>query len=414
MSIIEREYNSINFKEKSIPVFHSEIKVSILDILGEHSVEVIGKDYKECMCKSSTNLPEYFKECDKCEGKGTITINKRILCCNKCKGEKFIRIKNCYLCDNNSKVLMDSKINLDLKKNYKHGDKIELKKDDSTLILTLNVYDKDDYYIKGNDIYCQRGINYSVEDNRAKKNVVINTIKGKEYVKSEFKCKKEIVCLKNKGINDGDFYITFLNEVEEELKTIYTNLIIEDNGYVKGEDLVNKESVIAKDCIDLDSRDYIYVDHSANEVVYENCLVKLNKLSKKYYLLDDNVAVDLVLEKEDLGTDRKTIMVDEEKLNVSYKKNLKEVEKVEVGSKFVLDKQGKKSKLIVCVHPYFENVYKIKIKKNKSVVYIEDYKYYDNPLVESFKTNKYLENYISVNNEDKVVVGNDLILIERV
>ena len=43
MSIIEREYNSINFKEKSIPVFSSEVKVSILDILGENKVEVIGK-----------------------------------------------------------------------------------------------------------------------------------------------------------------------------------------------------------------------------------------------------------------------------------------------------------------------------------------------------------------------------------
>ena len=65
------------------------------------------------MCKSSTNLPEYFKECDKCNGKGTITLNKRVMTCNKCKGEKLIRVKHCYLCDNNSKVLMDSKINLD-------------------------------------------------------------------------------------------------------------------------------------------------------------------------------------------------------------------------------------------------------------------------------------------------------------
>ena len=104
---------------------------------------------------------------------------------------------------------MDSKVKIKLNNTYKQGDKIELKYDDYNLVLTLNIYDKNDYYIKNNDIYYLRGINYSVNDHKEKKSVVINTVKGKEIVKSEFKIKKEIVCLKNKGINNGNFYPVF-------------------------------------------------------------------------------------------------------------------------------------------------------------------------------------------------------------
>ena len=414
MSIIENEYNSINFKEKSVPTFYSEVKVSILDILGEKKIEVIGKDYKDCMCKSSVNAPEYFKECDKCKGKGTITFNKRVMTCNKCKGEKLIRIKNCYLCSNNSKVLMDSKIELELVNTYRHLQKLEIDNNEYKLVLTLNVYDKDDYYIKDNDVYYLRGINYSVNDHKEKKNVVIDTIKGKEFVKSEFKCKKEIVCLKNKGINEGDFYFTFLNEVKEDVKTIYTNVIIEGSGYVKKEELIKNNSLEAKEYIDLESDDYIFIDKDTNEIMCDNYLIKLNKLSKKYFILDGEVALNVNLEKEDLNLDRKIIVLDEEKLTVAYKKNLKEVEKVDVFTKLVVDKQGKKSKMIACVNPYFENVYKIRIKKNKGVIYVEDYKYFDNALVETFKSNKYLDNYLRIDKEERIVNGNDLILIERV
>ena len=34
--------------------------------------------------------------------------------------------------------------------------------------------------------------------------------------------------------------------------------------------------------------------------------------------------------------------------------------------------------------------------------------------VETFKKEKYLENYICIDREEKLVVGNDLVLIERV
>ena len=63
---------------------------------------------------------------------------------------------------------------------------------------------------------------------------------------------------------------------------------------------------------------------------------------------------------------------------------------------------------------FFENVYKIRIKNNKSTVYVEEYKRMDNGLVETFKKCTYLEDYIKINREDKLVVGNDLVLIERV
>lgn len=415
MSIIEKEYTSINLKEKEFPCFYSEVNVSILDIVAGNEVEVNSKDYKECLCKSSVNLSEYFKECDKCKGKGTILINKRTFTCNKCKGEKVIRTRDCYLCNNNSKILMDSKVKIKLEKTYKDGDKVELLFSDYKLVLTLKVYDKDDYYFKDDDVYYLRTINYSVSDHKEKKSVVINTIKGKEFVKSEFKRKKEIVCLKNKGINDGDFYFTFINEVKEEYKTIYTNVIIKENGYVNLDELISKNNVEAIKYVALDSNNYVYVDESVNEIICGEYLVKLNKLSKDiYYLENDNVTSDIYLEKEDVGSDRKSIYLDEEKLTIAYKKNLKEVELVEIFSKSTLDKQGKKAKLTIKVNPYFDNIYRIKIKNNKDIVYVEDYKRSDNVLVDTFKSNKYLEDYIKINKEERIVVGNDLLLIERV
>ena len=85
MSILDREYNNANFKEKKVPVFYDEVNVSLLDIIGEKEVEVKSKIYDTCLCKSSTNLSDYFKECDKCKGKGSILINQREFVCNKCK-----------------------------------------------------------------------------------------------------------------------------------------------------------------------------------------------------------------------------------------------------------------------------------------------------------------------------------------
>ena len=119
--------------------------------------------------------------------------------------------------------------------------------------------------------------------------------------------------------------------------------------------------------------------------------------------------------KEYLNNDRKIIYLDDEKVTISYRKNLKEIDLVEAFTKLVLDKQGKKYKMLVCVHPYFENVYRVKIKNNKNaIVYIEDYKRSDNALVETFKSNKYLEDYIKIVDENELVIGNDLVRIERV
>lgn len=415
MSIIENEYNNANFKGEDIPTFYSEVKVSLIDVLNSNEVEVISKDYKDCACKDKVNLPEYFIKCDKCNGNGFITLANKEVKCNKCNGEKVVRKKHCYLCNNESKILVNSKIKIKLENTYKHKDNVIIDFKDYKLSLKLNIYDKDDYHIANNDIYYLRGINYTQLDNKQKRSIEINTLKGKEYVKSEFKRKKEIVCLKGKGIGEGDFYFTFVNEVKEEKKNIYSNVIIDESGYVNANDLISKYVTEAKKYVSVLEDSYIYIDKNINEIDYKEYHIVLNKLdSNLYSALDDSVIYDINLDSSDLDTDRKIIYIDEEKITISYKKNLKEAQLVESNTKIVLEKDGKKSKLLIRVNPYFENVYKIKIRNNKDVVYLEDYKYKDNRLVETFKTSKYLDDYIKVNREDKLYIGNDLILIERV
>ena len=415
MSIIENEYNNANFKGKSVPTFFSDIKVSYIDVLANREVEVRGKDYKECLCKNSAHIHEYFKECDKCSGSGIITLNGRSVVCNECEGNKYIRVRDCYLCHNKSKLLLESLIKIKLNDTYKDGEEIVVDKCDYKLCLKLNIYDKDDYFIEGNNVYYLRLIDYSKSDYKENKSIVINTVKGKEYVKSEFKRKKEIVCLKNNGIEDGNFYFTFNNEVNNEKEIIYSNVIIDESGYVSESSLVNDSYSVVSKYVPVSYNDYVFIDKEDNVIENNEYEIHLNKLSSKHFKEDNkNIVYDLYLDKEDMDSDKKSIEINEEKINVSYKKNFKDIQYVNVVNKCLVDKKGKKTTLTIRVNPCFENVYKIRIKKNNGNVYIEDYKRIDNRLVETFKSSKYLDEYICVNDEDKLVVGNDLILIERV
>jgi nucleoside-diphosphate-sugar epimerase len=45
---------------------------------------------------------------------------------------------------------------------------------------------------------------------------------------------------------------------------------------------------------------------------------------------------------------------------------------------------------------------------------VEDYKRSDDAIVETLKSNKYLEDYIKIVDENELVIGNDLVRIERV
>ena len=62
----------------------------------------------------------------------------------------------------------------------------------------------------------------------------------------------------------------------------------------------------------------------------------------------------------------------------------------------------------------FNDIYLYIIKNNKNIVFVEDYKYDDYRLVESFKKADYLDDYIKIDNEDRVYVEDDLVLIKRV
>jgi len=326
MSIMEKEYNNANFKGKSVPVFFSDIRVSYIDVLANREVEVKGKDYKECLCKSSTHLSEYFKECEKCKGKGVISLNGREVTCNECDGNKQIRVRDCYLCHNKSKLLLDSLVKVNLKDTYKDGDEIILDSKDYKLCLKLDIYDKDDYFIENDNVYYLRLINYSLLDYKEKKNVVINTIKGKEFVKSEFKCKKEIVCLKNKGIRDGNFYFTFNNELNNEKIITYANVIIDESGYVSLDSLINDSYSVAKEYIPLSYKDYVFIDKDDKVIETSEYEIHLNRLSSKEFKEDNKgIVYDLYLSKEDMDSDKKSIEINGEKINLSYKKNLKEI-----------------------------------------------------------------------------------------
>lgn len=413
-SSLVNEYNALNSKTTNKKVFQQTIDISFLDILSESNVEVVIKDYKDCLCKDSKHRHNYYKECDKCNGSGTIVLNGHTLICNECKGEKIIRVNNCYVCNNEGKLLLDSKTKIKLNKNIKEGNEIIIEGEGYSLVLKVHIYDQEEYLIRGKDIYKLKSIIYTKQDYSNKIKKQIKTLKGTSYIESEFKKKKEVIRLENKGIDDGDFYFIFENEVDNEKEIIYSNVFIGESGYVNVESLIKDLYVMSKDIVAL-NEECIYINKDTKKIETDDYIVYLNVLNKDEYEFEDNkVYYILNLTKEDLTLDKKSITINEEKINVNFKKNLKESMQVIANNKVLVDKKGKKIDLIIKINPYFENIYKIKIKRNKNAVYIEDYKYDDYRLVDTFKKNDYLDEYIKVDKEDKVYIDDNLVLIKRV
>ena len=110
----------------------------------------------------------------------------------------------------------------------------------------------------------------------------------------------------------------------------------------------------------------------------------------------------------------KSIIVNDDKVSLNFKKNQRDILYIYIKNKGFVNKQGKKVGIRVKINPYFENVYKISIKRNKNVVYLEDYKYKDYRLIETFKKSDYLQDYLKVGNEEKIYIGSDVVLIKRV
>lgn len=414
-SILVSEYNSANDKKKAKKSFYQNVDISFLDVLAQNEVEVLIKDYKACNCKESVNLKDYFVKCEKCLGTGKIVINEHEVTCNECYGEKYIRIHDCYVCNNEGKVLVDSKFKIKLNNKLKQDDELVYDFDNYTLILRVNIYDKDEYLVKGNDIYKLRSIKYNSDDFKNKVSKEIKTIKNKEYLKSEFKRKKEVRKIEKAGLNNGDFYFIFENEVDNDKEIVYSNVLIDKSGYVDINSLVNNKYSVAKKVIALNEVNHFLIDETTKEIETNEYLIKLNLLNSKCFEVEnDKLIYVLNLEKEDIEVDKKGIVINDEKINVNFKKNLREVMYVNVANKVIVDKQGKKTDLLVKINPYFENIYKISIKNNKGIVFVEDYKYKDYRLVESFKKEDYLDNYLKIDDEEKVYVNNDVVLIKRV
>jgi len=413
-SILVNEYNKANCKDKEVKVITSSVDVSLLDVLSNNEIEVEVKNYRNCLCKESHNLSDYYVKCSKCNAQGIITMNGHNVVCNECRGEKYLRIHDCYLCSNTGKIISDDLIKIKLSDIYSTGDELEYDFEDYKLVLKLNIYDKDDYVIKDNDVYYLKGIKYSKEDNKNKISKEIKTLNGTKHVKSEFKLKKEVVKLTNMGLDNGDFYFIFENEIANEKKIIYTNVLVNKKGYLNIDDLINKDYVISKESVALNESNYVYIDENINEYEDEEYIVKFNRLNKNDFVIENNkIVYCLNLDKQDLDADKKSFEINNEKLSVNYKKNLKEIEYVSV-SRILVNKNGKLDNLIIKIIPYFENEYKISIKKNKSVVYVDDYKYDDYRVVETYKKRDYLEDYIKINDEDRIIINNDIVYIKRV
>ena len=271
-SFFVNQYNKANLEESTPKTFYVEAKVSYLDVWNHNKVKIVTKDYIDCKCKDSNYAHDYFASCDKCNGKGEYYLNKHLVTCNKCKGEKVVRIHDCYLCNNEGKRLDYSTIEVTLdndKEIVYHGNNYDL-------VIALDVYDKNDYQVEGNDVYYLKGVNYSKEDYKNKTGKKIKTCIDETLCKSNFQTEKEIVCLEGKGIDGGNFYFAFINEVEEEKKEEKINVIIDNSGYIKLSDIENS-TVVATNYVTMEDEAF-FITKDVDRVETDDRIYLLNKL----------------------------------------------------------------------------------------------------------------------------------------
>lgn len=435
-SLFKTEYNKANSIDiKSDLDIYDECYFSYLDILKEKEVEVTSKVYSDCKCVSSVNFSAYYDKCDKCEGKGKISLNGNDVTCNHCKGEGKIVKEVCPLCDGEGKVIKKGKVLVKLDRNLKDNDIITVKgkgkiskEVKGDLFIKVIIHDRDCFEIKNKDVYDRRMVDFSKDDINKGASKPIETIRGVVKVSSKGEEEKEVVKLEGEGINGGDFYVCLNNELAKiKGKDVYKNVIVNRDmlGFYIDKNELNSD----KKCLSvyyykkIDENNYDYIDlKEANNFK----IVKLKEkglegknggVSGDLYLrvyFDDEFACNkdrlyhkpIKLNKYEIIEGKKIVEFNKDKITLTFPKNLEKQCEIEVKDYgFMIDK-NEFDYAIFLVNPFEYDCYNVSVKVNKKdkVVYLKNYKKYFGEIV-SFNYNNGLK--VEINKKKYNFIVND-------
>lgn len=406
-NLFVEEYNRANHLnlKKDLDLY-DECAFSYLDILKEKEIEVVSKVYGDCKCSKSEHFSTYYDKCDKCEGRGYLSLAGNEVICNHCKGSGRVIKEVCPLCDGEGKVVREGKVRVKLNKELKDNDVITIKGKGKfsnglygDLYIKIIIKDFFCFEIVDNDVYDRRMIDFSKEEINKGVSKVVETIKGTVKVKSSGK-ENEIVRLEGQGIDQGDFYVCLNNELTSlKGEDVYKNVIIREDMlgfYVSNDDLESD-----KKCLDvhyyrkLNEGDFEYIDlEEANNFKIIKLKEKGGKgknggvrgdLYLRVYLKKDFLCVNdrlyykpLVLSKHEIADGKKIIEFNKSRITLSFPKNLNEEKEIEVKDYgFMVDK-NKFDSIYFVVNPFGYQIYRVSVKVNKrdKVIYLKDYKKY--------------------------------------
>lgn len=406
-NLFVEEYNKANrLNIKDDLNLYDECEFSYLDILKGKEVEVISKSYSNCRCIEHANFSVYYNKCNKCNGRGTLSLAGNDVICNHCKGTGRIIREVCPLCEGEGKVVKDNKVVVKLSKELKNGDTVVIKGKGKysnglygDLYIKIMINDLERFEIVNNDVYDRRMIDFSKEEISKGVSKVVETIKGSVKIKSSG-MENEIIKLEGQGINQGNFYVCLNNELTPiRGLDVYKNVIVKEGmlGIYINKEQVNSD----KKCLNvyyyrrLNDQKLEYIDlGDANN--FKIVKIKEKGLEGKnggvrgdlylrvffegeFICVDDNLYYKpIILNKYEIVDGRKTIEFNKNRISLNYPKNLNELKEIEVKDYgFIVDK-NKFDSMHFVVNPFGYEIYRVSITVNKKdkIVYLNDYKNY--------------------------------------
>ena len=279
-SLFELLYNKANRIEDECLDLEDTINVSFFDVVKSKTVKVLVNQQESCECTKDEYASSFYCDCDKCGNTGVINAGNVTVICNRCIGKGKVKKDECPLCNGRLYVLKKKEMSVSL-----NGDNDILVKNkglvangkSGDLLLHVNVFDKDEYIVKGNDVYAKTIIEF--KDNEFNRSKEIETcVDVVKYKLSEIKY-ENVVKFDKKGINGGDFYQPIRCQVKgEKGKDVYKNVILDTKKkgfYISVEELYSSSLIInAYDYKPLNDDNYEYIElsscNSYSTVKFEN------------------------------------------------------------------------------------------------------------------------------------------------
>lgn len=414
---IYNQANNLNMEEaKNIC---DTIYVSFLDVLKEKTIKRKVYQNSSCLCMEQNNISYYYDKCPKCHGKKELDLLGKTVLCNCCKGTGKTVKEVCPICQGTTKTLKKVEMEIKLSKSLLENPILTIIGkgiNQGNLVLNVNIYDKDFYLIKDDNVYSKKIIHFSKKEFKSSKEV--ETAVDVSNIKLDKIIYQQVLVLKGKGLNGKDFYQPVECEVEgSKGVNVYTNLLLEEKYegiYIHKQDIYNQNAVLnhvlAKP---LNDPNYIYLDlkdlNKNYDIIAFPCLgldssdggengdliVKI--FLGKYFVKDNNLyRTDEQLTKTEITSHKKSIIIDNEKHLVNMEKEKKENYFLYMGKFGLLNKDNKQGDFYTLInHSY--SVYRVSTFNKSNQFFIEDYKHFFDEKVLSYQTNNNMNDYIEVN-----------------